>query len=202
MVSKKSGKSFQSSSNINHTKRERERERRRRAHMFSTTSRRRLISDSDCHRRHKPCIPELWLVSFCSGPGDCRGTCVCVCIVNLRACPALWLYLSVCLSDANLFFNFPCFSYNNETKSLCPPCQPPLPASLAPVSRPSSLHSYFPAPHPSIILFFDVIDSVPSCYCCCCLDCHSQLSSASSTSAAPCVKLQLSLHRRHNVSPK
>ncbi len=138
LVSKKSGKSLQSSSNINHTKTERE--RRRWAHMFSTTSRRRLVSDSDCHRRHKPCIPELWLVSFCSGPGDCPGTCVCVCIVNLRACPALWLYLSLCITVSPLMpisSSTPPVFLIIMRLSPCPLCQPPLPASPAPVSRPS-----------------------------------------------------------------
>ncbi len=119
--------------------RERERERRRWAHMFSTTSRRRLVSDSDCHRRHKPCIPELWLVSFCSDPGDCPGTCVCVCIVNLRACPALWLYLSVCISVSlmPISSSTPPVLLIIMRLSPCPLCQPPLPASLAPLSRPS-----------------------------------------------------------------
>jgi hypothetical protein len=107
--------------------------------MFSTTSRRRLVSDSDCHRRHKPCIPELWLVSFCSDPGDCPGTCVCVCIVNLRACPALWLYLSVCISVSlmPISSSTPPVLLIIMRLSPCPLCQPPLPASLAPLSRPS-----------------------------------------------------------------
>jgi hypothetical protein len=53
----------------------------------------------------------------------------------------------------------------------CPLCQPPLPASLAPVPRPSWLHSYFP-PHPNLIPFDDVdlVLVLP----CSSSDCHSQ----------------------------